>query len=107
VVSDAKNNPLQAPSTSKLAQAEAGTVESATVSGAEDGFHLAMMLAGTLMIVGGAIAGIGLRNPEREAEYEAPKAAPAGECAHCPDHPDDAGGRRGKPVEREPVAEPA
>jgi EmrB/QacA subfamily drug resistance transporter len=107
VVSDAKTNPLQVPNTSKLPPAEAATVTSATESGAEDGFHLAMMMAGTLMIVGGAIAGIGLRNPEREAEYEAPKAAPAGECAHCPDHPDDAGGRRGEMPEREPVAEPA
>jgi EmrB/QacA subfamily drug resistance transporter len=107
VVRDAKNNPLQNPDTSKLPPAEARTVESASVSGAEDGFHLSMMLAGTLMIVGGAIAGVGLRNPKRETEYEAPKAAPAGECAHCPDHLDDAGGRRGEAPEPEPVVEPA
>ena len=30
---------------------------------------------GTLMIVGGVIAGIGLRNPKRETEYDAPRAA--------------------------------
>jgi hypothetical protein len=35
------------------------------------------------VIVGGGIAGIFLRNPERETEYEAPGAAPAGECARC------------------------
>ncbi|MFL5907371.1 MAG: MFS transporter [Solirubrobacterales bacterium] len=105
VVSDAKTNPLQRPSTSKLPPAEAQAVESATVGGAEEGFHLGMMMAGTLMIVGGAIAGIGLRNPDRETEYEAPGAAPAGECAHCPDHLTP----EGEPAaaEREPVAEPA
>ena len=40
------------------------------------------------MIVGGVIAGIGLRNPQRETEYDAPGAATAGECAHCPEHLD-------------------
>jgi hypothetical protein len=51
------------------------------------------------MIVGGVIAGIALRNPPREQEYEAPLAAQAGECAHCPEHLDGA-------AEHEPVAEP-
>jgi EmrB/QacA subfamily drug resistance transporter len=101
-ISKAKNNPLQQPSTDRLPPAEAAEVESATVAGAEDGFHLAMMTAGTLMIVGGVIAGIGLRNPPRETAYDGPRAAPAGECAHCPDHLDDT-----PPGEREPVAEPA
>jgi EmrB/QacA subfamily drug resistance transporter len=101
-VTDAKNNPLKPPDTSNLPPAEATEVRSATVKGAEDGFHLAMMIAGSLMLVGGVIAGIGLRNPPRETAYDSPRAAPAGECAHCPDHLDDAGDR-----EREPVAEPA
>jgi EmrB/QacA subfamily drug resistance transporter len=101
-ISKAKDNPLQQPSTGRLPPAEAAEVESATVAGAEDGFHLAMMTAGTLMIVGGVIAGIGLRNPPRETAYEGPRAAPAGECAHCPDHLDDT-----PPGEHEPVAEPA
>jgi len=103
-ISQAKDNPLEPPSTNGLPAAQAARVESASVAGAEDGFHLAMMTAGTLMIVGGVIAGIGLRNPPRETAYDAPRAAPAGECAHCPDHLD------GKPrheAEREPVAEPA
>jgi EmrB/QacA subfamily drug resistance transporter len=101
-ISKAKDNPLQQPSTDRLPPAEAAEVESATVAGAEDGFHLAMMTAGTLMIVGGVIAGIGLRNPPRETAYEGPRAAPAGECAHCPEHLDDT-----PPGEHEPVAEPA
>ncbi len=101
-INKAKDNPLQPPSTDRLPPAEAAEVESATVAGAEDGFHLAMMTAGTLMIVGGVIAGIGLRNPPRETTYDSPRAAPAGECAHCPDHLDQAPHREG-----EPVAEPA
>ena len=56
------------------------------------------------MIVGGIIAGIGLRNPSRETQYEAPGAAPAGACSHCPDHLDGAGERE---PERERVAERA
>jgi hypothetical protein len=101
-ISKAKDNPLQPPSTSGLPPAQATEVETATVAGAEDGFDLAMMAAGTLMIVGGVIAGIGLRNPPRETVYDSPRAAPAGECAHCPDHLDETPAR-----EREPVAGPA
>jgi hypothetical protein len=101
-ISKAKDNPLQPPSTNGVPPSQAAEVESATVAGAEDGFHLAMMTAGTLMIVGGVIAGIGLRNPPRETAYDSPRAAPAGECAHCPDHLDDTREREG-----EPVAEPA
>jgi hypothetical protein len=103
-ISKAKDNPLQTPSTSGVPAAQATQVESATVAGAEDGFHLAMMTAGTLMIVGGVIAGIGLRNPPREKAYEGPRAAPAGECAHCPDHLD---GSSPTHPEREPAVEPA
>jgi EmrB/QacA subfamily drug resistance transporter len=101
-ISEAKANPLQRPDTGGLPPAEAAEVESASVAGAEDGFHLSMMAAGSLMIVGGIIAGIGLRNPPRETEYDSPRAAPAGECAHCPEHIDGRPRREG-----EPVAEPA
>ena len=103
-ISKAKDNPLQPPSTTGMQPAQATQVESATVAGAEDGFHLAMITAGTLMIVGGVVAGIGLRNPPRETTYDGPRAAAAGECAHCPDHLDDT--EPGHP-EHEPVAEPA
>jgi EmrB/QacA subfamily drug resistance transporter len=92
-VDDAKANPLLRPDTSGLPPAQGARVEAASVSAAEDSFHLGMMVAGTLMIVGGVLAGIGLRNPSRETAYEAPGAAPAGECAHCPDHLDGAGRR--------------
>jgi len=101
-ISKAKDNPLQRPSTDRLPPAEAAEVESATVAGAEDGFHLAMMTAGVLMIVGGVVAGVGLRNPPRETAYDPPRAAAAGECAHSPDHLDET-----PDEERERLAEPA
>ena len=101
-ISKAKDNPLQPPSTNGLPSTQATEVRSATEAGAEDGFHLAMMAAGTLMIVGGVIAGIGLRNPSREEEYDSPRACPAGEAAHCPDHLEET-----PSPEHEPVAEPA
>jgi EmrB/QacA subfamily drug resistance transporter len=104
-ISKAKENPLQPASTTGVPPAQATQVKSATVAGAEDGFHLAMEVAGTLMIVGGVVAGIGLRNPKRRTEYEGPGAAPAGECAHCPDHLEGAGSERDD--EHAPVAEPA
>ena len=58
------------------------------------------------MIIGGVIAGIGLRNPSRETEYEAPGAATAGECAHSPDHLDGTPSREDE-AQPEPVAGPA
>jgi EmrB/QacA subfamily drug resistance transporter len=104
-IEKAKDNPLKPPDTGDVPPAQATEVESATVAGAEDGFHLALMTAGGLMIVGGVVAGAFLRNPPRETAYDAPGAAPAGECAHCPDHLDDS--TPGGPDEREPVPEPA
>ena len=71
---------------------EAAAVDDAGDDASAHAFHLGLAAGGILMIVGGVIAGIGLRNPRRETEYEAPGAAPAGECAHCPDHLEE--GRR-------------
>jgi EmrB/QacA subfamily drug resistance transporter len=103
-VSDAKQQPLGVPDTGGLPPEEADRITAAATDAAESGFHLGLALAGALMIVGGVIAGIGLRNPPRETAYEAPRAAPAGECAHCPDHLEGAPPRE---AEREPVVEPA
>ncbi|MGA9372484.1 MAG: MFS transporter [Solirubrobacterales bacterium] len=103
-VSKAKDKPLGAADTAGLAATEAATVGDAVTDASTKSFHLGLAAGGILMIIGGVIAGIGLRNPRRETEYEAPGAATAGECAHCPEHLDDAG----RPEdEREPVAEPA
>src|SRR5262249_55914805 len=45
-ISKAKDNPLKPASTGGLSPAQASEVSSATVAGAEDGFHLSMMVAG-------------------------------------------------------------
>ena len=100
-VNESKNKSLASADTSGLPPAQAARVRAATDDASEQAFHMGIAAGGMLMIVGGVIAGIGLRNPERETEYEAPGAVPAGECAHCPDHLDDT-----RPHEREaePVA---
>jgi EmrB/QacA subfamily drug resistance transporter len=104
-VDHAKDKALGTPDTAGLPANEAATVAAAGDDASAHAFHLGLAAGGMLMIVGGVIAGIGLRNPSRETEYEPPGAATAGECAHCPDHLDDVGGQR--EPEREPVAEPA
>jgi hypothetical protein len=62
-----------------------------------------MALSGGLMILGGVIAGAGLRNPDRQEPREAPLAAAGGDCGHCP--PAEEGAAAGR--EREPVGETA
>jgi EmrB/QacA subfamily drug resistance transporter len=103
-VNKAKDKPLGTADTADLAAVEATTVDRAVTDASAKSFHLGVGAGGLLMIVGGIIAGIGLRNPKRETEYEAPGAATAGECAHCPDHLDGGGAREPEP---EPVAEHA
>jgi EmrB/QacA subfamily drug resistance transporter len=91
-VEKAKQKPFASPNTGQLPPAEADQIEAAATEGSETGFHLGMALSAALMIVGGTIAGTGLRNPKRgEKAREAPLAAPAGDCGHCP------------PSEREPA----
>jgi EmrB/QacA subfamily drug resistance transporter len=102
-VDKAKEKPLATADTADLAAVEATTVDNAVTDASAKSFHLGVGAGGLLMIVGGIIAGIGLRNPSRETEYEAPGAATAGECAHCPEHLDGAAPE----PEDERVAEPA
>ena len=104
-VSAAKDKPLGSADTGDLAATEAATIDHAVSDASSQSFHTGVAVGGILMIIGGVIAGIGLRNPKRKTEYEAPGAVTAGECAHCPDHLDGAG--REREEEREPVAEPA
>jgi hypothetical protein len=85
IVEEAKKKPLAVPDTGGLAAQEADDVAEASTAASEDGFHLGMILSGTLMIVGGIIAGFGIQNPRRADEHPAPRAAPAGECSRAPD----------------------
>jgi hypothetical protein len=78
-VSRAKEKPLGSP-----ASAGAGSepVATAITDASVSAFHLGMGIAGGLMIAGGLLAGVGIRNPERHEAYAAPRAAPAGDCGH-------------------------
>ncbi len=75
-------------------------MDAAATDGAESAFDMAMVVNGVLMILGGIVAGVGLRNPKRVEEQIAPRAAPAGECARSAGD-----GHDGRARERE--AEPA
>jgi EmrB/QacA subfamily drug resistance transporter len=99
-IDEAKSNPLVPPDTSDLPPQEAQSVDAAATDGAESAFDMAMVVNGVLMILGGIVAGVGLRNPKRVEEQIAPRAAPAGECARSAGD-----GHDGRARERE--AEPA
>ncbi len=100
-MSDAKAQPLAVPATGKLPPAQAARVSSASADASTSAFHLGIGIAGLLMIVGGAVAGIGIENPRRRREaIPAGSAAAAGECGHSADC-DCA------ELERAPTAEPA
>jgi len=100
-VEQAKQKPFGAADTQGLPAAEAERIDAAVTAGSERGFHLGLALSGGLMIVGGLIAGGGLRNPKRQEPHEAPRAAPAGDCGHCPPDIEPVGVR----PDREPVGE--
>jgi hypothetical protein len=83
VVSDAKRQPLGVPSTGGLAAEEADRVTAASVDASTSSFHLGILIAGILMIIGGVVAGLGIENPRRLVEAVPSRgAATAGECGH-------------------------
>jgi EmrB/QacA subfamily drug resistance transporter len=100
-VENAKQKPFGAADTEGVPPDEADRIDTAVTEASERGFHLGMALSGGLMILGGMIAGIGLRNPKRQEPREVPRAATAGDCGHCPPDGGDGVARR----EREPVGE--
>ncbi len=82
-VSDAKAQPLAVPKTDSLPPGQAATVSSASADASTSAFHLGIGIAGILMIVGGAIAGVGIENPHRRREALPSRgSAQAGECGH-------------------------
>jgi EmrB/QacA subfamily drug resistance transporter len=98
-IDDAKQRSLDVPDTSDLAPDDAALVVHATSQASEHSFHQGIELAGALMIVGGIIAGAGLRNPKRAAEEEShhlPAAPGAGECGRASQ---DCAGRGDRPAE--------
>ncbi|MGH2960985.1 MAG: MFS transporter, partial [Solirubrobacterales bacterium] len=81
-VTRVKEKPLGTPDTGGLGGDEAAEIERATAAASEEGFHIGMVLAGALMIVGGVVAAVGIVNPSRE-EPEAGRRdrKPVGETA--------------------------
>jgi len=108
VVDDAQAKPLAVPETTGLDPADATAVTAAATNASESSFDLGMALAGALMVAGGIVAGVGIRNPRRSRPHDesAPRAATAGECGRCGGDPAGAGAHDGEP-RAEPAPEPA
>ena len=83
-VDDAKAQPLAGEDVGSVPTDEREALGDDIVASSESAFHLGAGLAAALMVLGGLIALLGVRNPEREGEPErehAPgPAATAGEC---------------------------
>jgi EmrB/QacA subfamily drug resistance transporter len=104
VVADAKGKPLAVPDTSNLPPPAAARIEHAATDASTSGFHIELVLAALLMIVGGLISAVGIENPRRRAGAVVTQAATAGECGRSPDG--ELAPRREAPEET-PVPEPA
>jgi EmrB/QacA subfamily drug resistance transporter len=85
-VSRAKEKPLAVPSTRRLRPDAAVRVHAAADHASTSAFHLGILIAGLLMIAGGAVSGFGIVNPRRRFEaVPAGGAIAAGECGHSAD----------------------
>jgi EmrB/QacA subfamily drug resistance transporter len=99
-IDDAKEQPLTGGDASGVPGAEAATLDDDMVSASESAFHLGMIIGAGMMLVGGLISLLGVRNPERPPEPELePRrgpgpAATAGECGRVaePSEPSPAPG---------------
>jgi EmrB/QacA subfamily drug resistance transporter len=106
VVDEAKEQPLAGGDTTNLPEGEGAALESDIVASSESAFHLGMGIAAGLMILGGLISLVGVRNPEREGrperEHAPGPAATVGECGRT-SHPAEPGPVPGT-LEPEPAA---
>ena len=64
-VDSAKEQPLSGGDVGDVPAAEAAALDDDIVDSSESAFHLGMLIATVLMVVGGVIALLGVRNPER------------------------------------------
>jgi EmrB/QacA subfamily drug resistance transporter len=84
-IAEAKEQPLSGGVTVNLPAPEESELDAAVTDSSESAFHLGMLIGAGLMAIGGAIALVGVRNPERPPD-EQPEAVPpaaaaaAGEC---------------------------
>jgi EmrB/QacA subfamily drug resistance transporter len=65
VVADARTRPLGGSSLVRAAPAERPVLRAAFDAGSVDAFHLGVLIAGLAAMLGGLVAGVGVRNPER------------------------------------------
>lgn len=84
-VDDAKEQPLSGADVSDVPSGEAAQLDDDIVSSSELAFHVGMLLGAALMLLGGLIALLGVRNPEqpepKRVVHRGPgSAATAGEC---------------------------
>jgi hypothetical protein len=99
--------PLAVPSTGRLPPLQARRVQTAAADASASAFHLGVLIAGLLMIAGGAVSGLGIVNPRRRFEaVPAGGAAIAGECGHGADC-DCGEGQVLAPGREAPAPEPA
>ncbi len=64
-VAEAKEQPLGVPDVDEVDAVEAPRIVAASADASTSALHLGALLAGLLMIVGGIVAGVGIRNPRR------------------------------------------
>ncbi|HYJ21998.1 MAG TPA: MFS transporter [Solirubrobacterales bacterium] len=67
-VSDAKAQPLAVPGTEALPAAEATRVRSAAADASTSAFHLGVLIAAVLMILGGIASGFGIQDPRHKVD---------------------------------------
>jgi EmrB/QacA subfamily drug resistance transporter len=67
-VADAKARPLAVPATRKLPPAEATRVHAAAAEASTSAFHLGVLIAAVLMILGGIASGLGIQDPRRKVD---------------------------------------
>ena len=106
-VAKAKEQPLGVPATGDLTVAEAARVHSASVDASTSAFHLGLLIAGVLMVVGGVVSGLWIENPRQRIEAMPTRgAAAAGECGHGADA-DCGEGNRAPDLGQAPAPGPA
>lgn len=72
-VAEAKEQPLGVPKTEEVGPRQASRIVAASSDASTSAFHLGALMAGTLMILGGIVAGFGIRNPRRTPVEDAEK----------------------------------
>jgi MFS family permease len=88
-IHDAKEQPLSGGDVGDVPAPEAQTLDGEILDSSESAFHLGILIAVVLMVAGGAIALVGVRNPARPSDREPVRgpgpAATAGECGRSAD----------------------